>query len=480
MDISSRQKLTLVNPNSRWFGKRPWVSVPFAALILTALLKDEFELSFIDANGQDLSEDDCARMLAQSRPDVILISALSVEYHRQVHALLAIAKKECPDAVTVVGGVYPTVLGEEVLRDKNVDYIFIGHAEERLPEFIHFLNNSEDARACAGVGFRDERGEIVINPVKTYIADVKKLQKPDYSLIDLEPYIMRDTHDYQVNSRGIRSAPIITTYGCPHNCLFCATRTISGRGVIYRPVEDVLEEIEFLMDRYNIEDLAVQDDLFLSKRSRITELLQSMIDRKYNLTWNSGSSAWDLDDTLLELMKKSGCAQISMSVESGSPHVLKDIIRKPLKLEIIPPLVSKCKELGIDVSANFVIGFPGETWEDLRMSFRFAEECDFDLVHFHVATPLPKTDLYTLAKESGVLPDDFSFLDERFFGFGNAFISTDEFTAEQLKILRAYEWDRINFSTPEKTAKVASMYDFTMDELKQHRKKTLLNAGVYF
>jgi anaerobic magnesium-protoporphyrin IX monomethyl ester cyclase len=479
-EVGMKSKVLLIIPNSRWQGKRPWVSIPFAALLLTALLKNEFEFDILDANGGDLSEDLCSRRIGEYAPDIVLVSGLSVEYYKQVHTSLALAKKACPDTVTVLGGVYPTVLGEEALKDPNIDYLFVGHAEERVVEFLMHIRDRDYICGLPGIGFKIEGGKIRINPVKTYISDVRKLVKPDYSLLNVEPYVLRKTHDYQLNSRGIRSAPMITTYGCPHNCLFCATRTISGQGVAYRPNDEVLEEIEFLIDRYQVEDLAFQDDLFLSKRSRITALLNAFIERKYNIQWNSGSSAWDLNDELLELMKRSGCTQISLSVESGSKRVLKEIIRKPLNLEIIPPIVKKCKEIGIDISANFVIGFPGETWEDLRETFRFAEENEFDLVHFHVATPLPKTDLYQIAKNNNLLPKDFNFLDNKYFGFGRAFITTDEFTPEQLMILRAYEWDRINFKTPEKTRKIAEMYDLNMEQLGEHRRKTLRQLGIHF
>ena len=100
-------------------------------------------------------------------------------------------------------------------------------------------------------------------------------------------------------------------------------------------------------------------------------------------------------------MKASGCVQLTISVESGSPRVLNRVIRKPLKLESVQPVVRWCKEIGIDIGANFVIGFPGETWEELRMTFAFADLCAFDLAHFHIATPLPKTDLYHLAQRRG-------------------------------------------------------------------------------
>ncbi len=286
--------------------------------------------------------------------------------------------------------------------------------------------------------------------------------------------------DYQMTSSHPTSM-MITSYGCPYNCVFCATRTISGRNIVYRPLDDVYNEIEFLQSSYGIRHLVFMDDCFLADRKRIETMLLTFIERSYNLSWKVlAVSAWHIDDELLELMKKAGCFQITVSVESGSPRVLKEIIHKPLKLESVPGIVNKCRELDIDIGANFVIGFPGETWDEIRETFRFAEACNFDLSHFKIATPLPKTDLYKIAREGSFIPQDFSFTDPRFFGYCQGFITTGEFTPFELSILRAFEWDRINFSTPEKIRKAARMMNLSVEELNAHRKETRLKLGIHF
>jgi radical SAM superfamily enzyme YgiQ (UPF0313 family) len=473
--------VALIIPNSRWQGKKGWMILPHAALILTALLKEQFDFRILDANAADLSEAAVGAWLREHQPRVVLVSALAVEYHGQYHAIPALARAHCPEAVTVIGGVYPTVLGEEVLRDPNVDWIFTGHAEERAVEFLRLIlaGERERVRALPGVGYRDASGAPVINPVASHIGDVKQLVRPDYSLLDVAAYVDQNSKDYQFNAR-VPSAPIISSYGCPYNCLFCATRTISGRGVVYRPVEEVLEEIDFLRTRFGVRHLVFIDDCLLGNRPRIEALLGGMIERKWDMSWKAASvSAWHLDEPLLTLMKASGCRQLTISVESGSPRVLNQLIRKPLKLPSVQPVVRMCKALGIDIGANFVIGFPTETWEELRQTFAFAELCDFDLAHFHIATPLPKTDLYLLAREQGLLPADFSFTDPKYLGFAQAFIATEEFTPFELMVLRAFEWDRINFSTPEKTAKAAQMMNMTLEELKEHRKQTRRKLGIH-
>lgn len=477
----NKKNVVLFLPNTRWFGKRPWMMISHAALLLTAMLKEKFDFSIIDATAHNLSEEECLGRLENISPDVVLISALSVEYHAQYHRAVYLSKKACPEVLTVMGGVYPTVMSDEAMSDTQLDYIFIGPAEERIVPFLDLLfeNNIEKIRKFPGIGFR-ENDDIRIDRKRIVRTDISTIVQCDYSLVDMEPYMIRAGHDYQFNSLK-RSAPIISSYGCPHNCIFCATRTISGRSILFRPVRDVLEEIEFLIENYQVDDIVFLDDNFLHKRKRTIELLQSIIDNQYNISWKIATvAAWHLDDELLEMMKKSGCTQITISVESGSSRVLHKIIRKPLKLEIVPPIVKKCKELEIDIAANFVIGLPGETWEELRQSFSFAEKCDFNLVHFHIATPLPETDLYNLSKELGFLPPNFNFIDYKQMGYCQGVISTPEFTPGELMVLRAYEWDRINFSTPSKTEKVAKMYCMTIDELSDHRKKTRLNCGVYF
>ncbi len=476
------RRVVLFIPNSRWQGKRPWVMTPHAATILTALLKDSVDFHILDANSANLDEEKCESRLAALEPSVVLISALSVEYHVQYHAALALAKRACPRATTVLGGVYATVLGDEALKDPNVDYLFLGHAEERVLDFVSLVlsGDKERVRQLPGVGYVDRNGAQVINPVTSYIGDVQSVVKPDYSLLDMEAYLNQNTMAYQFNSNRL-AASMITSYGCPYNCVFCATRTISGRRVLYRPVDHVLEEVDFLVKEFGVRELLFLDDHLLGSRKRIKAILTALIDRNYDLIWKAATvAAWHLDDDLLELMKQSGCVQMTVSVESGSQRVLKEIIGKPLNLKIVPPIVRKCRELGIACGANFVIGFPGETWDELRETFRFAEECDFDVAHFHVATPLPKTDLYRIASEQGLLPDDFSFTDPRFFGFGQGFITTTEFTPFELSVLRAFEWDRINFSTPEKVARMSRLYGVNEEQLTIHRRQTRRKLGIHF
>jgi len=480
MTTKAARRVVLVIPNSRWGNKRYWKSYPYAALVLTALLREDFDFRVIDCNGRNLSVEELREELAGLSPRITLVTASSVEYQTQAHQALSAAKAAHPGTITVLGGVYPITLPEAAIEDPAVDWLFLYHAEGRVNAFLELLlaGRTEEAKAAPGIGYRDAGG-LALTPLAERIGDVKEMVKPDYSQIDLAGYLMQEHLDYQFNS-GRPTAFCLTSFGCPYRCVFCASRTISGRKVAYRPVAHILEEIEFLYERHGVRNIIFLDDALLADRRRINALLQALIDRKLDLTWKAATvAAWHLDEDLLRLMKASGCVQITISVESGSQRVLREVIHKPLRLEIVPPIIAQCRELGIDLGANFVIGLPGETWDEIRETFAFAERCDFDVTHFHIATPLPKTELYAISKEKGFLPPDFSFTDPKFFGFCSGFITTDEFTPMELAIVRAFEWDRINFSSPEKIRRVASIYNTTEAYLQEHRRQTRRHLGVY-
>lgn len=484
MSLSNR-KVTILVAHYSWFDMRPWDEPTLSVPILTRILKPIVDLSLVDANADRLTMEETKKRIADINPEIVLITALSAEYHKAYHALARIAKEVSSACKVVMGGVYPTVLAEDVIKDINVDYAMIGYAEERLDKLIEYIldNNLTEISKFPGLAYRED-DKVILHPIDTYIGDVQEMVQPDYSLVDMEKYISYQNMNVSnfIASSNKRNAMMITSYGCPNNCIFCATRTISGRKTAFRRPEDVLEEIDYFVDKYHINCITFVDDSILTDRKRAEAIFQGIIDRNYKLELRVGTlAAWHLDEDILKLMKRAGFSRIGIAIESGCDRVLHKIIRKPLKLEIIPPLVKLFRKYDILMTADFIIGFPGETWEEIRETFRFAESCDIDLCLFHIATVLPKTDLYYLAKEQNVLPKDFSFYSEQInFGCCKGNITTDEFEPEELMILRAYEWDRINFSTPEKRKRACRVMECTEEELKEFRKQTRRKLGIHF
>ena len=476
-------KFLFIVPNSRWFGKRCWLWYTPAVPILVPILRQHgISVDVLEANIDNLSANDVRAKISASAPDMVGITNMSLEYWRQPHLCAQLAKEVDKNIITLMGGVHPTTLPRKVMEDENIDHIILAEGEERLPIYFNILQSaSPDFSQMDGIGFR-QHGEIIINKPTKWIDDLNQLPLPDYSLFDWDK--LKDFKQETAGGMSNRRAPIgviLTSRGCNYRCCFCAGSIIMGRKTRFRSPENVLKEIDLLVHDYGIKELVFQDDEMYADRERAVEIISRIKQRKYDLIWkNINIASWRLDYDIIRLMKESGCYQITISPESGSERVLKKIIHKPMNKEHCFKISRWCKELDIELQADFVIGFPGETWDEIRMTTNFAEELDADSVKFAVATPFPGTELFRKAVEGGYLKEDHDFYQDQALGFANPVIETEEFTINELKMIRCLEWDRINFRTKEKKERYARVNMLTMDELDAFRKETRRNLGRYF
>ena len=475
------KKIILVQSNMRWSGLKPWHTFPYTLGLLSAVLKDKFDVKILDANLEDLSQEQVKQRIREYKPDVVGITCMSMEYEKDFRIVSSITKEINPEILVFRGGIFPTLLPEIVMRDKNTDYSIIGEAEYRLPKLLDYLENNKPLDELEGLAYR-KNNEIIIQNMTGYVENLDDLPLPYYDNIDFYAYANKATkYSAYVYPRKFPYAFSMSSRGCPFNCTFCSSKSINGPKIRYRSPESVLKEIDWLVKKYGIKEIIFLDDNFFLDRDRLIKILNGLIERNYDLNWKTTNIAvYALDDEILELMKKSGCYQIFLAVESGTKEGLA-LINKPFPDKILQnskPLVDKAKSLGFDVGAMFVIGSPGETWDQIMQTIKFAEYLDLDYASFNIATPLPKTKLYESAKEQKLLPPGFDFNAEDFKGFGKGTITTDEFTPEELQILRAFEWDRINFKTAEKEAKIARMNGLTLDEVKEWRVSTRRGIGL--
>jgi anaerobic magnesium-protoporphyrin IX monomethyl ester cyclase len=223
---------------------------------------------------------------------------------------------------------------------------------------------------------------------------------------------------------------------------------------------------------YGIRSVVFEDDnMLMAEGGRFARrLFGLMIEKELGLKWSAIAFAvFLLTDELLELMEQSGCVGINIAIESGNPRVLKDIVQKrALNLNKVPEQIAKIKSRNMYCIANFIIGFPGEKWSEIRETIDFAEHCGADYVKFFVAVPLYGTKLYDYALRVGALECDG---DAPKTDWRHSQISSEEWTSRDISILRAYEWDRINFS-PTRIAGVSALWGMGVDELQAIRKET--------
>jgi radical SAM superfamily enzyme YgiQ (UPF0313 family) len=468
-----KKRLLLAYPNMRWHKNdivTLWDLEPTTLLLLAAMVKNIVDVKIVDAQFADLSQKEFQEEIRAYQPDYVGLSLLTSEYEAALY-LGARLIKEVDSGITVIaGGVHVTTMPDHVLESCNsIDYCVVGEGEYVLHNLLQFLQQSGPQPAI-GLAFR-QNGQLIVQH-QAIVDDLAKLPWPDYDLVDFAAYINRPqrsfTSNYPPEYPYIR---IITTRGCPFGCTFCQVETIAGKRVRTRDPEDVVNELFYLKEKFGIRSIIFdEDNLLMGENNYAQRLFQTMIDRRLNLKWIAGSFALFLiTDGLLNLMKESGCVGMNVAIESGNERVLKEIVRKPIKnLQEIPAIIEKVKNKGIYCIANFIIGFPSETWDEIRETLAFAEHCGADYVKIYAAVPLYKTKLYYLAKERGLLlcNDAVPKVDWR---YGQ--IKSDEWTAKDISILRAYEWDRINFS-PNRIKRLMEISGATEEELKLTRKKT--------
>lgn len=472
-------KIVLTQPNYAWFNKRAWKMPPYALVLLSACLKKEYDVQLFDPNYNNMTEEAVFNFFEETQPEIVGVSSISTGYIKASKLMNAIIKEALPNSIVIQGGIIPTVILETAMRDPNVDYWIIGEGEFRLARLLDELRKFQlDLSSIDGLAYW-KNGVARISPPNGFIKDLDSVPFPDYgnlSLLDYGNRVLK--YSAGLLPRKFPYAVTITSRGCPYHCIFCAASTVSGRKIRFRSASNILNEIDTLY-KAGIREIIFLDDHFLGNRKRAVEIMRGLIERKYDLTWKCVNlTIFLFEQEILRLMKESGCYQLILSIESGNQYVLDKIIKKPVKLTKVHGILDMAKSLGFETIANFVIGFPGETWEQIRETFRFAESTNVDLVNFHIATPLPKTELMEICLRDGYLPKDFDIEESCTSGYAKGLISTTEFTPSELEILRAFEWDRINFSTPERRETIARIEGISIQELEQWRINTRRKCGV--
>ncbi|HWU42363.1 MAG TPA: radical SAM protein [Bdellovibrio sp.] len=467
------KKLILMFPNQKWQKddeNTRWFLNPSTLALLAAMVRDVVDVKIVDANFSNLSVEDFKQLLRDYRPDFVGISAMASEYADILDVAAKAVKEVNGEIIVIAGGVHVTIHHEYVMKNQDIDYAVKGEGEYVLKGLLEHLLGRADL-PDTGIIYR-HGGQVIVQP-QAYVQDLTILPWPAYDLYDFKSYFNSVARFGPNRPPAIPSIRIVTVRGCPFKCSFCQVHMTTGRNVRTRDPQDVVAELAYVKEAYGIKSVIFEDDNLLSAKggAYAKELLQLMIDRKLNLKWiATGLALFLLTDDILDLMVRSGCTGVNIAIESGNERVLKEIVHKPIKsLSEVPTMIEKVKSYGMHCIANFIIGFPGETWSEIRETISFAENCGADYIKLFFAVPLFGTELYRIATKSGALAagdDELPVIDWR-----HSQLSSTEWTSKDLAILRAYEWDRINFK-PEKIKKVSEIWGMTEEEINVMRKRT--------
>lgn len=319
-----------------------------------------------------------------------------------------------PHAMTVAGGPHPGADPVGTMELPNLDFAFRSEAEVGLPQLANLLRDCDWDRgrvresyasfgAITNLVYRDANGLVVTNPVVTE-DDLDRIPFPAWDLIDPRRYPVAPQGTFTMR---IPVAPTVVTRGCPFECTFCAAATNTGKPIRYRSPENVMEELWLLKREYGVREIHIEDDNFTLNQQKCAAVCEAFINEKIDLCWAlpNGVRLDTLDAELLKLMERAGCYSLAVGIESGSQRVL-DLMKKDLTLEEIEYKVALIKRVTkIKVTGFFIIGYPGETKDEIKRTIRFARRLNVDKANYGIYMPLPGTESYDVLKAQGALDD---------------------------------------------------------------------------
>ena len=321
-------------------------------------------------------------------------------------AVIRTLRETFPGTPIVAGGIHPSYFMGQFLEDHDVDYVVYGEGELTMHELCVSIESGKPDKAnIRGLIYRSPEG-IKTNPPREFIQELDQLPFPSRSLTNFETYLLPPGL-----IRGVwtnRSTNITTSRGCPGRCTYCGANFLWGKRYRRRSVDNVLAEIDFLVERYDIDGLFIMDDTFLMNAKWIREFCEKYKRRGYKLTLTCYGRIDTVTDEILRLAREAGFTQIEYGIESCSSRVLKKI-KKPMDIQRIIDAVTLTKKHGMRVFGSFIFGFPDDEEQDLIETIETARSLNLDFATCYFATPYPGSELYEQAlTEQRIVEQDMS------------------------------------------------------------------------
>ena len=333
--------------------------------------------------------------IADYKPAVVGIYSSSASF-ASARIVAKLAKSFSHKTLVVLGGPHSTAVGKDVLQDQNIDFAIRGEGELTVLELLKVISERGSVKKVKGIVYR-AADEIVETPKADYITDLDALVFPH----KCAPEVLKDYEKYPKTAfRGI-----LVSRGCPYNCFFCGSRDIMGRKLRLRSITNVLQEIKSLQN-LGLKYIQFLDDIFGADKEYTRQLCELLIRECPGISWGCLMRVNLIDEQILVMVKKAGCRNIEIGIESGSNEMLQKI-RKGITIEEAIVATNLIRKNGIKLTANFVVGFPEETEQTLNDTFNAMKKIKGRL-NYSVFTPYPGTEAFAFCLEQGLITEGFN------------------------------------------------------------------------
>lgn len=474
--LVNREEDTDPDPSRPDFETRRLVSPVEPTSVAADLLEHGFEVSLFDLGVHiENRYENLRRHMEAFAPDaVVMVQAILTFATAQDwdgRRVFELARERNPEIVTVLTGNMATNYPGKAVSDGVCDYSIRGEVDFAVGTLLTALAEDGDTSEIPGVAYRTAVGTVACSDRYPEV-DVARLPSPAYHLLD-RFHVAQYPKTLEIGkirypARGANYRDIMLSRSCILRCSYCSVAHLRGPRQKYRrkPIDRAMREIEDALAE-GVKEIHFYDDLFARSEADILEFTEALQRRGLKFPWfvGQGIPLWPLTRDAMSAMVETGMYRIIAPYESGNDRVLRECAGK------IHSTVAQhhdvtvwARALGLEIIGMFVIGLPGETRSDILDTLDFAEahpEIDYSV--FSIATPLVGTQLMRRVVKQGRLDDQDSIT--RVIKRTVALYRTDAFSEYELGVIRAFDWARINFSTPARKRKYASMVGLTLSQL---------------
>jgi radical SAM superfamily enzyme YgiQ (UPF0313 family) len=343
-------------------------------------------------SGQDIQ-----RELATYMPEVVGISVCTYEVVKSIGVAKAV--KEYDSGIKVIaGGPHPSILPTDLLlRSNDIDICVIGEGELTVVGLVNAIEKGADLGKVKGISFRNAEGDPVVTARREFIANLDDLPFIDRGLLPID--ILTRRGGYPV---GYPNMYVVTSRGCPFQCTFCKPTEdiVFGNKIRRRSVQNVINEVRLLKERYDIGGLWINDDTLFTSKAWLNEFCDQMIREHLQITWAAnGRLSPVVTEETLSKMRLAGCVYLVMTFETGSERVRNQILNKAVSNEDVCKYLGIVKRSKIPFQSNIMIGSPTETIDELFESVTMIDAIKPSYMNMSFTTLMPGTYLYEEYKD---------------------------------------------------------------------------------
>jgi len=369
-------------------------SHPYLGLAYLAAVTENagYDVSVIDAATLNMSDNEILVKLRNLNPNVIGITT-NILLGSWSLKLGEIIRRQFPEAKLVFGGPWASAVYEMLLREKICDFVVVGEGEQAFIDLLKKIEEGQIPKNIPGIAYVSKNDSVELESPRP-LENLDEIPFPAWHLFP-------SAQKYFFSRRGKILYPVMTSRGCPYHCNYC-TRLIHGHRMRYRSIQNVIDEIRYLKERFSIDEIAIIDDNFTLNKKRAEHICDEIIKNQFNISiqFSNGIRADTVDKKLIRKLKQAGTWKIGIGVESGNQDVVNKI-GKSLDLNAVRRAAQIIKQEKIILFACFIIGLPFDTVKTMNDTINFAIEIDPDYGHFYIATAFPGTELYNQVKRDG-------------------------------------------------------------------------------